>query len=218
MDFSFFWPGNASQPPPPSDEGFVGNTLGVAGDIFDQLRGSLGHEWDILMLSLGGAILYKFSKALQLKAERLLFVQILLGGPTAEDEEIMHASGMDDGRSMEAQMQGLDPDELDGAVNKASVYAMQQRQQEAQRLVEDVRAYAARRALESANPLRWLFPLPTLRVTSSIDAATLADDDAEDTRELNATCEGVPLMTATVLPAAGSSSVVVIEGVALWRM
>ena len=44
--------------------GFVGTTFEVAVDIFTQLRGSLGHEWDLLMLSLGSAILYKATKAL----------------------------------------------------------------------------------------------------------------------------------------------------------
>jgi hypothetical protein len=153
--------------------GFVGTTFEVAVDTFTQLRGSLGHEWDLLMLSLGSAILYKATKALQLRAERALFVQILVGGPTAADEEIMGAD-----QQLEALHQGLDPYEIDGATTRASHYVMRRRE-EAQRLVDDVRAYAARRALESANPLRWCFPLPTLRVKSAIDAATLCDDDAE---------------------------------------
>ena len=101
-------------------------------------------------------------------------MQILVGGPTAADEEIMGAD-----QQLEALHQGLDPYEIDGATTRASYYAMMRRREEAQRLVDDVRAYAARRALESANPLRWCFPLPTLRVTSAIDAATLCDDDAQ---------------------------------------
>ena len=212
------------EPPPPlppeeeAPAGFVGLTFGVAYDIFEQLRSSLGHEWDILVLSLGSALLYKLAKSLQSRAERALFVQILLGGPTGADEDIMGGDGPDENMQYQAMRQGLDPEELDGGMSRASYYAMLQRQEDAQRLVEDVRAYAARRALESGNPLRWLFPLPKLRVTSAIDAATLGDDEAEETRELNASTAGVPLMTATVLPASGSSSVVVVEGVPLFRL
>ena len=214
--------GFGGDPPPPlpdePPDGFAGATFGVAYDIFEQLRSSLGHEWDILVLGLGTALLYKLAKSLQSRVERALFVQILLGGPTGADEDMMGGDGPDEQMQYQAMRQGLDPDELDGGLSRAAHYAMLARQEEAQRLVEDVRAYAARRALESGNPLRWLFPLPKLRVTSAIDAATLGDDEAEDTRELNASTAGVPLMTATVLPASGSSSVVVVEGVPLARL
>lgn len=206
-----FFPSSAEPSPPPEPSG-AAMTFGVAGELFEQLRGTLGHEWDILMLGVGSAVLYKAARVVQRQVERLLFVQILVGAVNEEDLE------EDDGNGHHKGGQPwMDPDD-EGGGNRAQEYAMQQRQEDAQRLVEDVRAYAARRALESTNPLRWLFPLPKLRVTSAIDAQTLGDDDAEGSRELNANCDGVPLMTATVLPATGSSSVVVVEGVSLVRL
>ena len=165
------------------DAGFAGTTFGVASEMFEMLRSSLGHEYDILVLTLGSALLYAVAKAAQRRLEDLFFVQILLGGPTSADEELI-GSGGGAADSHEAMMQGLDPDELDGAQSRSSYYAMLQRQAESKRLGEDVQGYAARRAMESTNPLRWLFPLPTLRVTSKIDASTLWDDDAEGTREV----------------------------------
>ena len=182
------------------------------GELFEQLRGTLGHEWDILILGVGSAVLYKAARVVQRQVERLLFVQILVGAVNEEELEEDDTNGHHKGGQP-----WMDPDD-EGGGNRAQEYAMQQRQEDAQRLVEDVRAYAARRALESTNPLRWLFPLPKLRVTSAIDAQTLGDDDAEGPRELNANCDGVPLMAATVLPATGSSSVVVVEGVSLVRL
>ena len=146
--------------------------------LFEHLRSTLGNEYNILVLAIGSAAVYRSSRWLQRRVEEALFVQILIGGPTAEDEAQLGGGG--DQEQFYAMLeQGMDPDDIDGASSRAAQYAAQQRQQEAERLVDDVRMYAARCSLESTNPLRLLFPLPVLRVTSQIDSATLWDDDAE---------------------------------------
>ena len=43
-----FFPSSAEPSPPPEPSG-AAMTFGVAGELFEQLRGTLGHEWDILI-------------------------------------------------------------------------------------------------------------------------------------------------------------------------
>jgi hypothetical protein len=90
--------------------------------------------------------------------------------------------------------------------------------QEGDELAEAVKKYAAFRALEARSPIRWLFPMPELQVCTSIDASTLCNEEADGSYELNAQDDGVPIKTATVLPADGASSVIFVEGVPLFRL
>ena len=90
--------------------------------------------------------------------------------------------------------------------------------QEGDELAEAVQKYAAFRALEARSPIRWLFPMPELQVCTSIDASTLCNEEADGSYELNAQDDGVPIKTATVLPADGASSVIFVEGVPMFRL
>ena len=185
-------------------------TASVAGDMIETLKETLGYQWDIMVFGLIAFLGMRALRMLQMRLEDLFYVQVLVGAPDEALIELRERSRRGGGRG--GRRGGYHEEEED-PVPRSEVMAAEARAEEGKLLAEAVRKYAAFMALDGRNPLRYLFPLPDLRISTAIDSSTMWNDESDGTFELNATSVGVPLKTATVLPADGTSSVVVVEGV-----
>ena len=173
---------------------FIPMTSDVISTTFKSLVRTMP-DLNLLLASIGFGILGWMVTKVQRWVQDVLFVQIVVGG--IDDSECAGNGSNSSG------------DEAKAKAKEA---------EEGDELSEAVRKYAAFRALEATSSIRWLFPMPELQISTSIDASTLGNEEADGSFELNAADEGVPLKTATVLPAEGASSLVIVEGVSIFRL